>query len=305
MWKGLDTFSYQWIRVSGSDSDISGATASTYTLVAADEGNTVRVRVSFNDGAGNAESLTSDTYPSGGTVLPVTDATPPGAPRTLQARARDSAVSLSWQAPLDDGGRPPVRYEVRHAQGNTVPGNTAWDAVGQVLAYTVPNLTNGRQYTFEVRAVNTADRAGAAARVQATPEVNADAPSVVRNLRAVVRFGEVGVYWNTPARRGDSRIVRYEYRWVRGRAVAGAHWGPAAPLFWQRGQARRPAQRGRKYTFEVRAVNASGKTGAAAQVRATVSAQAERAPGAPRNLRAVSGQPSVRWSATGKRAYVT
>ena len=55
---GLDdaTFSYQWIA---DDSDIAGATGSTYTLAAADEGKVVKVRVSFTDDAGHAETLTS------------------------------------------------------------------------------------------------------------------------------------------------------------------------------------------------------------------------------------------------------
>ena len=60
---GLDnaTFTYQWVRNDGTaDSDIQDATGSTYTLVAADQGETVKVRVSFNDDAGNAESLTSE-----------------------------------------------------------------------------------------------------------------------------------------------------------------------------------------------------------------------------------------------------
>ena len=50
------TFSYQWLA---NDADISGATRSTYTLVAADEGKAVKVRLSFTDDAGNEESLTS------------------------------------------------------------------------------------------------------------------------------------------------------------------------------------------------------------------------------------------------------
>ena len=55
---GLDDarFAYQWIR---ADSDIRGATGSTYTAVDADEGERLKVRVSFTDDAGNAESLTS------------------------------------------------------------------------------------------------------------------------------------------------------------------------------------------------------------------------------------------------------
>ena len=58
---GLTTpgYTYQWIRVDGTDADISGATSITYTLVAADLGTTIKVRVSFTDDASNAETLTS------------------------------------------------------------------------------------------------------------------------------------------------------------------------------------------------------------------------------------------------------
>ena len=49
-------YSYQWLA---DDSDIAGATGSTYTLDAGDEGKRVKVRVTFTDDAGNAESLTS------------------------------------------------------------------------------------------------------------------------------------------------------------------------------------------------------------------------------------------------------
>ena len=54
------TFTYQWIANDGSaDTDIQDATDSTYTLVADDEGKTVKVRVSFTDDAENVETLTS------------------------------------------------------------------------------------------------------------------------------------------------------------------------------------------------------------------------------------------------------
>ena len=50
------TFAYQWLA---DDAEIDSATASTYTLVAADEGNAIKVRVSFTDDTGNDEELTS------------------------------------------------------------------------------------------------------------------------------------------------------------------------------------------------------------------------------------------------------
>ena len=54
------SYSYQWIRNDGTnDSDIGGQTGSTYTLVSADEGKTIKVKVSFTDDADNEETLTS------------------------------------------------------------------------------------------------------------------------------------------------------------------------------------------------------------------------------------------------------
>ena len=55
---GLDSaaFSYQWLD---DDDEINGATASTYTLVAADAGKAIKVQVSFTDDAGHDEELNS------------------------------------------------------------------------------------------------------------------------------------------------------------------------------------------------------------------------------------------------------
>ena len=49
-------FSYQWLR---EDAEIPSATGSTHTLTADDEGNTIKVRVSFTDDDGYSETLTS------------------------------------------------------------------------------------------------------------------------------------------------------------------------------------------------------------------------------------------------------
>ena len=61
-------FTYQWIRVNGTEADIAGENSSTYTLVAADLGKTIKVKVNFTDDDGYAETLTSGAYPTSGTV---------------------------------------------------------------------------------------------------------------------------------------------------------------------------------------------------------------------------------------------
>ena len=60
---GLDSaeFSYQWTSSDGTaESDIEDATGATYTLVEADKGRTIKVRVSFTDDRGHEEALTSE-----------------------------------------------------------------------------------------------------------------------------------------------------------------------------------------------------------------------------------------------------
>ena len=54
------TYTYQWVSSDGTtDTDIEGATASTYTLTGSEPGAFIKVRVGFTDHAGYEESLTS------------------------------------------------------------------------------------------------------------------------------------------------------------------------------------------------------------------------------------------------------
>ena len=64
------SYIYQWIANDGTtDTDISGQTGSTYTLVSADGGKTIKVRVGFTDDANNSETLTSEAT----ATVPTTD----------------------------------------------------------------------------------------------------------------------------------------------------------------------------------------------------------------------------------------
>ena len=56
---GLTSVSYEYQWMAGA-SDIDGATGSTYTLTASEQGKTIKVRVTFTDDADNEETLTSE-----------------------------------------------------------------------------------------------------------------------------------------------------------------------------------------------------------------------------------------------------
>ena len=84
---GLGAFSYQWLRGGVA---IGGATASTYTLGDADVGNQISVRVSYTDGQGTAESLTSTQTAA---VTNVND-TPVGVPTITGTVTEDQILTV-------------------------------------------------------------------------------------------------------------------------------------------------------------------------------------------------------------------
>ena len=93
------TFAYQWMAVrDGAAADIAGATASSYTLVDADVGAAIQVRVSFTDDAGNAESLTSAA--TGAVALPALTAAFHGMPAEHDGSRRfEFEVRFSEEVP--------------------------------------------------------------------------------------------------------------------------------------------------------------------------------------------------------------
>ena len=66
------TYGYQWIRVdadgTSNATDVVGETADTYVPVEADDGKKLRVKVRFTDDDSTDEELTSDAFPSSGTI---------------------------------------------------------------------------------------------------------------------------------------------------------------------------------------------------------------------------------------------
>ena len=86
-------FTYQWLA---HDTEITGVTGSTYTLDEADAGKSIKVRVSFTDDAGNAETLTSGATDAVAAVEPLG---PPARPTGLSGEASHDAITLTRDDP--------------------------------------------------------------------------------------------------------------------------------------------------------------------------------------------------------------
>ena len=146
----------QWIRASsGSDSDISGATASTYTLIDDDEGKTIKVKVSFTDRDGNGEGpLTSVAYPPGGTVLAaINDNTAPtSANRTVTATEDTNYTFSVTDFPIMDtdtsDGLASVKIVTLPASGTLKLSGTAIPSVELPKTVTSADIADNRlKYT--------------------------------------------------------------------------------------------------------------------------------------------------------------
>ena len=218
---------------------------------------------------------------------------PPAAPANLTAAVGDGQVTLSWNDPGND--------TITKYQYNT-DGGTNYsdipDSGATTTSYTVTGLTNGAPYTFAVGAVNDGGD-GLASTDTATPEAVPDAPT---SLTATGADTSVTLAWTASVSDGGSAITMHQYRQKAGTdnygnwtdipesAPESAPGGANAIGYTVTG-----LDRGKTYTFLVRAVNSVGNS------IASVEAEASTAPAAPANLSAApgDGQAALTWDDPG------
>ena len=108
-------FAYRWVRqdpATRTDADIEGATNSTYTVTDADEGKAIKVRVTFDDDAGNAESLTSDARLFAPPLAIPKKETPPESTKT----AETPLTAAIHDAPESHDGEKRFTFELRFSE---------------------------------------------------------------------------------------------------------------------------------------------------------------------------------------------
>src|SRR5205807_392181 len=68
----------------------------------------------------------------------------PSAPQNLQATAGNRNVTLSWQAPSNNGGSPITNYKIYRSSSSGTEGYLT--TVGNVTSYTNTGLASGHTY---------------------------------------------------------------------------------------------------------------------------------------------------------------
>jgi hypothetical protein len=152
---GTATLSYQWQEsVAGTWTNISGATATNYTIAAASPTNAGSYRVIVSNAGGS--------IPSNTVTLSVNPAAPP-APTALTATPGNAQVSLSWTA--SPGA---TSYQVY--RGTAPGGETLYASPpGAGTTYVDSAVNNGTTYYYDVTAVNSGGVSPRSTEVSATP----------------------------------------------------------------------------------------------------------------------------------------
>ncbi len=193
-------YEYQWLA---DDSDISGATNATYTLVAEDEGKAIKVRVSFTDDAGNEETLTSAATDAV-SAAPAANSPATGAPTIDGTVQVGETLTANTSGVIDADGLSNVQYEYQWlADDADISGAT--NATYTLVAEDEDKVIKVRvSFTDDANNEETLTSAATAAVAGAQPTEPPDKP---RGLEATTATHDsVTLTWDDP---GDDTITGY------------------------------------------------------------------------------------------------
>ena len=131
------SYEYQWIA---EESDIEGATGSSYTLSSSEQGQTIKVKVTFTDDADHEETLTSAAT---GVVAAKPNSPATGAPTIGGTPQVGETLTVDTSAIADEDGLDDVSYSYQWmAVGSDISGATG-------SSYTLKDMQKGQ--TIQVR----------------------------------------------------------------------------------------------------------------------------------------------------------
>ena len=271
--------------------------------------NGYRYQFSVRGGNSVGEGPYSDAFPSDG-VIPRTAPASPGKVTDVRVSARDSFLSVSWDAPSGTVTDYDLFYRVDNTGGTSYGVWLDLSHSGTTTSYSIRNTSiNGRRYQFRVRANNGATLG---AWSDATPSGGA-VPDVVRTIPGKVSGGAVAasdgsmtITWDEPTT--GSPVDRYviEYRVDTGGGTSYGGWTGITTTNTSR-TFTRTVFNARRYQYRVHGVNSAGNGAWSDAFPSGGVVAVATAPLVPTNGNAVAGDGtvSISWTFTAQVSSFT
>ena len=263
------------------------APTTTTTLTALANNTTYEFRVTAHNSAGNSPASATSTLTT--LTNPTSAPSRPAAPTA--SNITTTGATLSWSAPVSDGGAAIDRYLVEYRPATSA----TWQSVTVTAPTTTTTLTalsNNTGYVFRVTAHNSAGNSLASATSSLTTLTSVPSAPAAPTATNITATGAT-LSWSAPTSNGGAAIDRYlvEYR-------------PATATAWQSVTVTAPATtttltgltNNTNYVFRVTAHNSAGNSPASATSK---SKTLTGIPSAPRSVLVSSAgtTASVSWTA--------
>ena len=262
------------------------STTTSVTVTGLTNGTAYTFRVAAINGAGTGSYSTASSS--------ITPFTTPGTPTSVTPTRGNGQVSLSWTAPISNGGSAIIQYRVQFAAEGGDDYSTWSSAVSTLstsTSYVVTGLTNGTSYKFRVVASNAAGNGSySSASSAVTPFTTSGAPTSIVTTNGV---SQVALSWTAPASTGGDSITDYV---IQHSSNSGSTWTTFSDSVSTSTSATVTGlTNGTSYVFRVAAVNAAG-TGTYSS--ASASATPRTTSDAPSSVVATAGngQVSLSWT---------
>jgi hypothetical protein len=216
---------------------------------------------------------------------------PPEQPTGIQGTGGNGQVSLTWIAPLNNGGKDITNYIIQYLSDGDTWKDFIINPVSTSTSKTVIGLTNGTNYIFKVAAINEKGT-GTYSNIsgQITPSTTPGQPS---GVTGTIDNNKVNLSWIQPIDNGGMSITNYEIEYS---VNNGRDWTlfSISPASTSTNKTVTGLTNGLSYIFKVAAINANG-TGTYSSNSSQITPATQ--PSQPRNLfgKSLTGQVILTW----------